>query len=109
MDIFEEADRILAPLSREQVLKECRTDALVEDKSDWVTSPIGKQNDDYWSVPGLKHWQFVHHPPSDDGGIIMCNTCECSVLKLKKIYQDKYPYWCLHCGPQETISDLYNK
>lgn len=51
MGIFEEAEQIMAPLTREKVL---------------------------------------------DFALAVA-------VRLKDVYKDKYPYWCLHCGPQITV------
>lgn len=110
MSIFDDADKIMAPL-REQVLEECRTELSpdAEDRSDWEQAEIIRNDDDEWSVKGMTHWKYALHPPGvprEKSGILMCYHCGCVALQLKKPYQGM-SYWCLHCGPQKKIE--YNR
>jgi hypothetical protein len=90
-DVFDQARRIV--------------DGDSEDRSNWETFvPPYEHNSVSWK------WGFCHHPPAvprqqQRHSLIMCK-CGALCLELKELYQDKYPYWCLHCGPQETITKV---
>jgi hypothetical protein len=90
LDIFQQA---------EDILHMDRTPALEvqveEDTSDWIQNPVPADH-----LPG--RWQYAFHPPAGPKEFIVCK-CGCLSIRLLKTYHDKYPYWCFHCGPQETV------
>ena len=86
LNIFEEANRILSPLS-------------TEDRSDWVQEKVPDDRSD-------GSWGYALHPPAIPKDPCIC-SCGCSALKLLYLYKDKYPYWCLHCGPQVTARNTW--
>jgi hypothetical protein len=87
-DLFKQADQILNP------------PPAWEDESGWEQAPIP-------SDAHIGKWEYAKHPPAMPKEMICCTHCSCLALRLKEIYHNEYPYWCLHCGPQETVTWIY--
>ena len=95
MDIFQQADDILN-MDRTPGAASPLEIQVEEDRSDWIQNPVPANH-----IPGK--WQYAFHPPGSTAKEFIVCKCGCISILLLNPYHDKYPYWCFHCGPLETV------
>jgi hypothetical protein len=95
MNFINEAERILGVST---------TEHHQEPPVDWVQEPVPHD-----AAPG--EWRFAKHPPAvpkdQRRDLVLCE-CGSVGIRLSEPHNDPTHgpcnYWCVHCGPQPTMS-----